>query len=565
MANFFAQEFCRRGAKVQLLGHPKAGSALVVEFWGEAEGAKPILLLGHLDTVWDVGTLAEMPFKVQDGRAYGPGIYDMKSGIVCGLWAVQALTALKLKPAGPVRFFLNADEEMASTAFREELLAEARRARAVLVLEPAAARGALKTARKGVGEFQVSVHGRSAHAGINPSAGVNAISELARQILRIEKFGKPRRGLTVNVDVIHGGSRANVIPELATARVDVRVPTALDRDKIEKQMRSLQAIHPEARLEITGGVNRPPLERKMARELFRHARDVRTADGSGVERGFHRRRLRREFYRGIGNSDARWIGRNGRWSPRPPRACDYSRVTAARGVAGGTDRLQSRPDSEVISPSRVAFGFSVEARKRDGLFTNHGEAVQESFCEETTNLAHHARFARPNKVPCRQSVSQYSRLASPCVPRIRRPSESRVRSLSPPPRLRRPLPGPRTRVSIRMLKLITLKAGGCEFVARFTESQNRVMRRYNLRHSWHGMRQSLLDTLGEFLLHFRFVVLIAADVLHSQNRYFRWLVLLKIRDLIEPRLPGIRSRLEQCRNHIRTLKREVFVPVHRGE
>jgi glutamate carboxypeptidase len=163
---------------------------------------------------------------------------------------------------------------MSSTAFREELLAEARRARAVLVLEPAAARGALKTARKGVGEFQVTVHGRSAHAGINPSAGVNAISELARQILRIEKFGKPRRGLTVNVDVIHGGSRSNVIPELAMARVDVRVPTALDRDKIEQQMRSLQAIHPEARLEITGGVNRPPLERKMARELFRHARDV---------------------------------------------------------------------------------------------------------------------------------------------------------------------------------------------------------------------------------------------------------------------------------------------------
>ncbi len=274
MAKFFAQEFCRRGAKVQLLGNPKAGSALVAEFWGQAEGAKPILILGHLDTVWDVGTLEEMPFKVQDGRAYGPGIYDMKSGIVCGLWAVQALTALKSKPAGPVRFFLNADEEMASTAFREELLAEARRARAVLVLEPAAARGALKTARKGVGEFQVTVHGRSAHAGINPSAGVNAISELARQILRIEKFGKPRRGLTVNVDVIHGGSRANVIPEVATARVDVRVPTALDRDKIEQQMRSLEAIHPEARLEITGGVNRPPLERKMARELFRHARDV---------------------------------------------------------------------------------------------------------------------------------------------------------------------------------------------------------------------------------------------------------------------------------------------------
>ena len=274
MANFFAREFSQRGAKVQLLSHPTAGSALVAEFWGGGRGAKPILLLGHLDTVWETGTLAEMPFEVRDGNAYGPGIYDMKSGIVCGLWAIQALTALKIKPAGPVRFFLNADEEVSSIAFRDELLAEARLSRAVLVLEPAAAQGALKTARKGVGEFQITVRGRSAHAGINPSAGVNAISELARQILRIEKLSRPRRGMTVNVDVVQGGTRSNVIPELAVARVDVRVPTTLDREKIEKKMRSLTPIHPLATLEITGGVNRPPLERKMASALFRQAREL---------------------------------------------------------------------------------------------------------------------------------------------------------------------------------------------------------------------------------------------------------------------------------------------------
>jgi glutamate carboxypeptidase len=274
VANFFAQEFRQRGAKVQLLSHPTAGSALVGEFPAGARGAKPILLLGHLDTVWDIGTLAVMPYRVEAGSAFGPGIYDMKSGIVCGLWAVQALAAMKITPAGPVRFFLNADEEMSSMAFREELLAEARRARAVLVLEPAAAQGALKTARKGVGEFQITVRGRSAHAGINPSAGVNAISELTRQILRIEKLARPRRGLTVNVDVIHGGTRSNVIPELAMARVDVRVPTALDREKIERAMRALAPIHPEARLEITGGINRPPLERKMASALFRQAREL---------------------------------------------------------------------------------------------------------------------------------------------------------------------------------------------------------------------------------------------------------------------------------------------------
>jgi glutamate carboxypeptidase len=271
IAKYFAQEFKKRGAKVQLLSHPTAGSAMVARFWNGACGTKPILLLGHLDTVWEIGTLAEMPFQIRKGRAYGPGIYDMKSGIVCGLWAVQALTALKITPPGPIHFFLNADEEVSSTAFREELLAEARHARAVLVLEPAAAQGALKTSRKGVGEFQITVRGRSAHAGINPSAGVNAISELARQILRIEKLASPQRGLTVNVDVIQGGTRVNVIPESAMARVDVRVPTARDREKIEKKMRALSALHPGAKLEITGGVNRPPMERKMASALFRKA------------------------------------------------------------------------------------------------------------------------------------------------------------------------------------------------------------------------------------------------------------------------------------------------------
>jgi glutamate carboxypeptidase len=274
MAKFFAQEFRKRGAKVQLLSHATAGSAVVAEFWEGAGGTKPILLLGHLDTVWEVGTLVEMPFQVREGRAYVPGIYDMKSGIVCGLWAVQTLAALKITPPGPIRFFLNADEEVSSMAFREELMAEARGARAVLVLEPAAAQGALKTSRKGVGEFQITVRGRSAHAGINPSAGVNAISELARQILRIEKLARPKHGLTVNVDVIQGGTRANVIPELAVARVDVRVPTALDRKKIEKKMEALSPIHPEAKLEITGGVNRPPMERKMASALFRKAREL---------------------------------------------------------------------------------------------------------------------------------------------------------------------------------------------------------------------------------------------------------------------------------------------------
>ncbi len=281
MAKFLAGEFRKHGAKVRLLPHKTAGAALLAEFFATARAAKPILILGHLDTVWEIGTLKTMPFKIRQGCAYGPGIFDMKSGITCGLWAAKALGALKITPPGPVRFLLTPDEEVSSLAFRKELLAEARGSRAVLVLEPSATGGALKTARKGVGEFLVTVHGRSAHAGIDPGAGINAISELARQILRIEKLARPKRGLALSVNVIQGGTRANVIPEVAAARVDVRVSAAADRARIEKQMGTLRPIHCGAKLEITGGVNRPPLERKMSGALFHKAREL--ARGMGQE------------------------------------------------------------------------------------------------------------------------------------------------------------------------------------------------------------------------------------------------------------------------------------------
>jgi glutamate carboxypeptidase len=178
-----------------------------------------------------------MPFRVRGGRAFGPGILDMKSGIVIGLWAIRALQALKISPTSPIHFFLNSDEEVSSVAFRKEILAEARGARAVLVLEPAAAGGALKTARKGVGEFKITVHGRSAHAGVNPAAGVNAIMELMRQLFTVQAMALSRRGLTINVGRIEGGTRSNVVPERATAWIDVRVPRLQDRAFIEKRIR----------------------------------------------------------------------------------------------------------------------------------------------------------------------------------------------------------------------------------------------------------------------------------------------------------------------------------------
>lgn len=281
MARFAAGELEQAGAKVQVLEHPKAGNAVLAEFFGSdlrqpATGprVKPVMLLGHLDTVWDIGTLVRMPFRIRGGRAYGPGAYDMKAGIVCGLWAIRALEALGITPPAPVRFFLNSDEEVSSLAFREAMIREAKKSRAVLVLEPAARGGFLKTARKGVGEFRITAHGRAAHAGVDPTGGVNAISELARQLLRIEKFAKPRQGLTLNAGVIQGGTRTNVVAERACAQVDVRIPRAEDGDEIEKQVYGLKPILPGARLEIQGGINRPPMERAMAIGLFRKAQTI---------------------------------------------------------------------------------------------------------------------------------------------------------------------------------------------------------------------------------------------------------------------------------------------------
>ena len=282
MAAFFASWFRRSGGKARILESKISGAAVAAEFWGERRGQKPLLLLGHTDTVWEVGRLQTMPFRIAKGRAYGPGIFDMKSGIVCALWALRALRALKITPPRPVRFFLNPDEEMASYAFRKQILAEGRRAHAVLVLEPAADGGALKTARKGVGEFRITVHGRSAHAGINPAAGVNAVSELARQVVKIEGFAPQKEGLTLTVGAIKGGTRTNVVPEEAHAAIDVRILRARDRQWIERRIYGLRPFHAEARLEIQGGVNRPPLEHKMAAGLFKRAEALAKSMGMNL-------------------------------------------------------------------------------------------------------------------------------------------------------------------------------------------------------------------------------------------------------------------------------------------
>jgi len=257
------------GALVERLRQDTRGDHLRAHWIGQRHGTREkaegqILLLGHFDTVWPVGHLEKMPLREVDGRLHGPGIFDMKSGIAISMLAMRALDALSVESHPRVVMLWTTDEEIGSGTSRAVIEEEARRSSAVLVLEPSLPGGAVKTSRKGVGEFDLVVHGVSAHAGLDPGKGASAIHELARQILNLEALQNPDRGITVNVGVIAGGSRPNVVADRASARVDVRVQTMADAARVESAIRALRAAHPAVRLEIAGAVDRPPLERSPA-------------------------------------------------------------------------------------------------------------------------------------------------------------------------------------------------------------------------------------------------------------------------------------------------------------
>jgi glutamate carboxypeptidase len=241
-----------------------------------------ILALGHSDTVWPVGTLRSMPFRESDGRLWGPGALDMKAGIAFFLFAVRALRDLDIPAPSHVLLQLNPDEEVGSTSSRALTERNAAKSQAVLVLEPGAGlTGKAKTARKGVGDFTVTVRGRAAHAGVDFSAGASAVLELAHQIARIAAFTDLGRGITVNPGVISGGSRSNVIAAEATAAIDIRVPRLRDAPRLERKFRSLRPVDPRCTITVDGGLNRPPLERSAGVvRLFRTAQKL--ARGLGV-------------------------------------------------------------------------------------------------------------------------------------------------------------------------------------------------------------------------------------------------------------------------------------------
>jgi len=233
----------------------------------------PVLVLGHFDTVWPLGTIGTMPYRESDDVARGPGVFDMKSGLVQGLWAVHALTTVTGRPP-PVRLFLNSDEEVGSVRSRPLIEAAARSARVVLVLEPSLD-GALKTARRGGGRFTVSIRGRAAHAGLDPGAGRSAIGELARVVEYLHSLSDAARNTAVNVGVVSGGTRPNVIAAHARAEVDVRVTTPDEASRLEALIRGMRPSRDGIELDISGGFVRPPMPRTSEiGALFEQARDM---------------------------------------------------------------------------------------------------------------------------------------------------------------------------------------------------------------------------------------------------------------------------------------------------
>jgi len=249
------------GGRVTRLPGGPAGDHLRAEF---GSGARRVLLLGHIDTVWPAGTLARRPFRAEGGRLHGPGVFDMKAGLALAVLAVKALAQESDGLPGVVVLLVTADEETGSAASRGIIEAEARVSDAALVLEPALPGGALKTRRKGCGEFVLRVSGRAAHAGIEPELGASAISELARQIPRIEALRDAAAGTAVNVGVVRGGSRPNVVAADAEAMIDVRVASAAEAARVTAALLALKPVDPGTQVAVAGGIDRPPMERSAA-------------------------------------------------------------------------------------------------------------------------------------------------------------------------------------------------------------------------------------------------------------------------------------------------------------
>jgi len=270
------------GAAVERIPRAEVGDLLLARWNADAPG-KPVTFIGHMDTVWPPGTLAGRPIRVEDGRLYGPGAADMKAGLAVMLGAIRALRERGEFPQRPIWALLTSDEEIGSVHSREIILDVARQSGLCLIIEPATPQGALKTWRKGVADFQVKVYGRASHAGGAPEAGINAVVELAHQILRLNALTDLQSGTSVSVTVAHGGHATNVIPDYAEAYADVRFMTHAEAERIQRAVSELHPVLPGARLEIIAGDRRPPLERdERMRAAFAQAQRIGAGLGLSI-------------------------------------------------------------------------------------------------------------------------------------------------------------------------------------------------------------------------------------------------------------------------------------------
>ena len=276
--------FAGMGAEVEFVSAEKFGDNLIARFPGRS--SERVLLLGHTDTVWPAGEIARRPFKIAGGRAFGPGVFDMKAGILLISMAIAALQKANGGLPKTVTVLLVSDEEVGSTSSRAVTESEASSCRAVFVLEPSLPGGALKTARKGIGRFTLKAIGRAAHAGIDPENGINAIEEISHHILQLQKMTDAARGTIVTVGVVQGGIRSNVVPAEAAAEIDIRISSMEEAERMTKTIKALSAELSGARLEVRGSITRPPMERTAETErLFRVAQKVASSLGIALTEG----------------------------------------------------------------------------------------------------------------------------------------------------------------------------------------------------------------------------------------------------------------------------------------
>jgi glutamate carboxypeptidase len=293
IADFVAGQLREIGGRVELIPQTGYGTHLRAGFdFGHDKAERSVLVVGHLDTVWPVGTLERLPFRVTPaggssrGSAHGPGIFDMKSGVAIAVESLRTIASWRLATKRPVVLLLTCDEEIGSKTSRPLIEEEAKNAAAALILEPPLAGGVVKTGRKGIGTFTVRALGRAAHAGLDPEKGVNAIVELAHQTLRLAGLNDYERGVTVSVGLIEGGSALNVVPASASAKVDVRFWTPEDGARLVAAIRGLTPATPGAQIEVSGGINRPPMQRSERNiALYEHARDLAAELGFDLKDG----------------------------------------------------------------------------------------------------------------------------------------------------------------------------------------------------------------------------------------------------------------------------------------